>query len=184
MVSDADMMQVQDAHLARLAELQLALAEKLARMAEASDEAAEVADLAKALEGTSRSVRLTYALRVKLRKDIRSLDREEARIAADQRALAGRKRWDSLRERVQTLTWHEIDWEEEDEEDFEERLDRLMDLESLDPAFDDLSLEDQADRLIEKLGLTPPPRPAPRPGPRPAPSFPAAPPAPAVQNSA
>ena len=153
MPSDAEMLQVQDAGLARLAELQLALAEKLHRMAEAAEDAAEIATVAKGLEGISRSVRLTYALRVKLRKDVRSLDREEAAIQARERELASRRHWDAVRSRVETLTWHEIAWEEEDEDEFGEKLDQALDLESLDPDFCALSVEDQAARIIDRLGL-------------------------------
>ncbi|MGA0604783.1 hypothetical protein ACO2Q0_02180 [Phenylobacterium sp. VNQ135] len=162
MLSDADMLQEMDAGLAHVASLQLALADKLHGMAQAAEEASEVADLAKALEGVSRSLRLTYALRVKLRKDVRSLDREETRRAESAAREEAERPWNRIRNTVQTLTWREIDWEEEDEDEFAEKLDRILDYEALDPAFIHLPLEQQVARVIRALGfkavLYPPPQ--------------------------
>jgi hypothetical protein len=153
MVSDADMLEEMDAGLARVAALQLALADKLHGMAQAAEEASEVADLAKALEGVSRSLRLTYALRVKLRKDVRALDREEARLAETAARNEAERPWNRQRNTVRTLTWNEIDWEEEDEDEFAEKLDRILDYEALDPAFIHLPLEQQVQQVLKKLGL-------------------------------
>ncbi|MGA0608139.1 hypothetical protein ACO2Q0_19280 [Phenylobacterium sp. VNQ135] len=160
MLSDADMLQEMDAGLAHVASLQLALADKLHGMAQAAEEASEVADLAKALEGVSRSLRLTYALRVKLRKDVRSLDREETRRAEAAEEKEAERPWNRIRNTVQTLTWREADWEEDEEVNAE--LEGLLAYEALDPNFIHLPLEQQVDRIIRKLGLTAAPYPSPQ----------------------
>ncbi|MGA0605595.1 hypothetical protein ACO2Q0_06300 [Phenylobacterium sp. VNQ135] len=156
MISDADMLEEIDARLAAVADVQFALIQKIQGRIEASDDAAELQALAEPLDRCARSIRLTYALRVKLRKDIRSLDREETRRAEAAHRERSQDRWDAVRHRVETLTWREADWEDEG---LLAEYDRVLDFESLDERFLDLTVEQQADRLIAKLDLRaePPP---------------------------
>jgi hypothetical protein len=153
MVSDADMLQEMDAGLARVAHLQLALADKLHQMAQASDDAAEVADLAKALEGTTRSLRLTYALRAKLRRDAKRADREEADATAkrDRQQVSFKKH--RLKTGVEALIWRETDGvDQEAEADFGDLLDALVDDEAAAETFLTEPLADQVARVIASLG--------------------------------
>ncbi|MGA0605602.1 hypothetical protein ACO2Q0_06335 [Phenylobacterium sp. VNQ135] len=162
MISDADMLEEIDARLAAVADVQFALIQKIQGRIQAADDAAELQALAEPLDRCARSIRLTYALRVKLRKDIRSLDREETRRAESAAREEAERPWNRIRNTVQTLTWREIDWEEEDEDEFAEKLDRILDYEALDPAFIHLPLEQQVARVIRALGfkavLYPPPQ--------------------------
>ncbi len=156
MVSDADMLEEIDARLAAVADVQFALIQKIHQQIDAAEEPAQLAQLAEPLDRCARSIRLTYALRVKLRKEIRHLDREETRmVKAEAKVEAkvedGAGRAERIRERVETLTWREADWE--DDEALDTEFDRVLDFESLDPAFATLSLEEQADRIIARMGL-------------------------------
>jgi thioesterase domain-containing protein len=153
MVSDADMLEVQDAGLARLAELQLALAEKLYRLADATEDASEAADLATALERTSRSVRLTYALRAKLRRDARRAEREDADAQNRRDREQVRFRKHRLKTGVEALVWRETDcMDQEAEADFGDLLDALVDDEAASEAFLTEPLADQVARVIAGLG--------------------------------
>ncbi|WP_309092820.1 hypothetical protein, partial [Phenylobacterium sp.] len=105
----------------------------------------------------------TYALRVKLRKDIRALARDEERIAEAQAERRARERDDRIRHRVETLTWREADWEDDDELSAE--FDRALEYEGLDPVFATLTLEQQAERIIKRLDLKPEPYPHAKPDP-------------------
>ena len=153
MVSDADMLEVQDAGLARLAELQLALAEKLYRLADGTEDASEAADLATALERTSRSVRLTYALQAKLRRDARKADREDVAEQAKHDREQVRFKRHRLRTGVEALIWRETDgMDEEAEGDFGELLDALVDDEAASETFLSEPLAAQVARVIAGLG--------------------------------
>ena len=153
MLSDAEMLEVQDAGLARLAELQLALAEKLYRLADATEDASEAAELATALERTGRSVRLTYALRQKLRRDARRAEREDAVEQARHDRGQVRFRKHRLRTGVEALIWRETDgMDEEAEADFGDLLDTLVDDEAVSEAFLTEPLAAQVARVIAGLG--------------------------------
>ena len=152
MVSDTQMLEEIDARLAAVADVQFALIQKIQGCIEAADAAAELQALAEPLDRCARSIRLTYALRVKLRKDVRSLAREETRIAEAQHDTFSRKHWDAVRAHAETLTWREADWEDED---CLAEVDHVLDLENLDDAFQDLSVPEQALRLIARLKLKP-----------------------------
>jgi hypothetical protein len=150
MVSDADMLEVQDEGLARLAELQLALAEKLYRLADATEDASEAAELAVALERTSRSVRLTYALRAKLRRDARRAEREDADAQSRRDREQVRFRKHRLKTGVEALVWRETD--QDAEADFGDLLDALVDDEAVSDTFLTEPLADQVARVIAGLG--------------------------------
>ncbi len=153
MVSDADMLEVQDAGLARLAELQLALAEKLYRLADATEDASEAAELATALERTSRSVRLTYALRAKLRRDAKRAEHEDADAQSRRDREQVRFRKHRLKTGVEALVWRETDgMDQEAEADFGDLLDALVDDEAVSDTFLTAPLADQVARVIAGLG--------------------------------
>ncbi|WP_309091064.1 hypothetical protein [Phenylobacterium sp.] len=163
MVSDMDMLEEIDARLAAVADVQFAMIQKINGQVEAASEPAELVQLAEPLDRCARSIRLTYALRVKLRKDIRALARDEERIAEAQAERRVRERDDRIRHRVETLTWREADWEDDDELSAE--FDRALEYEGLDPAFATLTLEQQAERIIKRLDLKPEPYPHAKPAP-------------------
>jgi hypothetical protein len=159
MVSDGELMEEIDARLAAVADTQFALIQRYREQIEAAADVETLTSLAEPLDRGARSIRLTYALRVKLRKDIRALEREEARVA-EARAVQGlRDRDDAIRTRVETLTWREADWEHDDE--LAAEFDRILAYEQLDPAFESLSLAEQAGRIIQRLDLKAEPYPPP-----------------------
>ncbi len=167
MTSDADMLEVQDAGLARLAELQLALAEKLYRLADATEDASEASDLAVALERTSRSVRLTYALRAKLRRDAKRAHREDADATARRDREQVRFKKHRLRTGVEALIWRETDgMDQEAEADFGDLLDALVDEEGVSETFLSEPLAAQVARVIAGLGYEITPEGTVRPHPR------------------
>jgi uncharacterized protein (DUF2384 family) len=81
--------------LARVAELDLSLAEKLHAAAMAAEDPADVADLARAYQKIARSLRQSIALKARLKRDLAGVARdemspaEEARV--EQRAAVIRK---------------------------------------------------------------------------------------------
>lgn len=159
MVSDMELLEEIDARLAAVADTQFVLIQRYREQIEAAAELETLTSISEPLDRAARSIRLTYALRVKLRKDVRSLDREETRMAEARHLARSQAQWDGVRHRVQALTWREADWEDED---LLNELDRALDFESLDPGFLDLTPEQQADRLIQRLGLTAEPCPPPQ----------------------
>lgn len=84
-----------DAMLARLAEMDLALAEKLHAAAMAAEEPAEVAGLARAYQKAARSLRQSIALKHRIRRDVaqasRSAPSPEEAGRVEQRAKIVRK---------------------------------------------------------------------------------------------
>jgi hypothetical protein len=171
MSSDDDVVQEMEAGLAHVARLQLALADKLHQMAQASDDAAEVADLAKALERTTRSLRLTYALRLRLRRDARRDAREEAAAQASRQQDRVSRRKQQLHAGVYGLLWREAErLDEEEDEELEGHVFELVEGEALSDTFLTEPLADQVARVVRAAGyeitpdgdvraLAPPPRP-------------------------
>ncbi|WP_309091984.1 hypothetical protein [Phenylobacterium sp.] len=162
MVSDTDMMEEIDARLAAVADTQFILIQRYREQIEAAADVETLTAVAEPLDRSARSIRLTYALRVKLRKDVRALARDEERIAEAQAERRARERDDRIRHRVETLTWREADWEDDDELSAE--FDRALEYEDLDPVFATLTLEQQAERIIKRLDLKPEPYPHQRAG--------------------
>ena len=67
---DAHTLDRDDAMLARIAELDLSLAEKLHACAMAADAPGEIASLARAYQKTARSLRQSLALKARLKRDL------------------------------------------------------------------------------------------------------------------
>ena len=151
MVNDAALLEEIDAGLAEVGAVQMALVRRFNGEIQAAEGVQGLAAVAEPLDRCARSIRLTYALRVKLRKDLRAQMRDETRLAEAEAARRVRDRQDRLRNRVETLTWREADWEEDDE--LATEYDRILEYETLDPAFRGLPLREQAERLIARLGL-------------------------------
>lgn len=153
MVSDMEMLEEIDAGLAHAAALLLAAADRQHVHIQASEDAAEIAAMSKALEGTVRGLRLTYALRMKLRRDARKAEREEAdaKIQRDKEQVRARKQ--QLGAAVRGLLPSEGDHENYDEgSDFDWDLLEAINDEALSEAFLTEDLGDQAASILKKLG--------------------------------
>jgi hypothetical protein len=154
MVSDADMLEEVDAGLAHAAHLLLAAAEKNHQLLQASEDAREVADLSKALDGNVRSLRLTYALRMKLRRDAKRDAREDVQAKAQRDKEQVRVRKHRLEAAVRGLLPTEGDYEDYDEgSDFDWDLLEAINDEALSETFLGEDLGDLAARVLRKLGF-------------------------------
>ena len=101
----------------------------------------------------SRSVRLTYALRQKLRRDAKRADREDADAQHKRDREQVRFRKQRLRTGVEALIWRETDgMDQEAEADFGDLLDTLVDDEAAAEAFLTEPLAAQVARVIAGLG--------------------------------
>ena len=154
MVSDAEMQEEMDAGLAHAACLLLAAADKAHQLIQASEDAAEIAHASRALDGHVRSLRLTYSLRMKLRRDARKAEREDAAAQVQRDREQVRVRKHQLGAAVRSLVPTEGDHEDYDEgSDFDwDLLDAIND-EALSEAFLTEDLGDLAARVLKKLGF-------------------------------
>jgi len=152
--------------LAELAELDLALARHVQARALATDDGAEVAELSRAYQRISRSVRQTLALKAKLKRDAEQHARWlEARDVRPQRqeptpdpADRAAKRRVDLENAVARVIWAEreydkADWEERRERRFQ-RLDALIDRRAQTGAIGRGTLDEDVRLLCGDLGLS------------------------------
>ena len=155
--------------LGELAELGLMVAKELAtRLRESEDVEATVA-LAAAFQKTSRVVRLTLALDLKLERDAAREAREAQKAAAEaadqRRAETARAtphpaphpievRKDRVRSLLNRLLWNESEGDEEDYEILRDDLWARLDEAALSPDFEDLPIETLARRMIADMGLS------------------------------
>lgn len=157
-----------EAMLGQLAGLDLTLARHVHACAMATEDPAEVADLAKAYQRISRCVRQSLALHARLRRD-RERDardnppppksppptpiRDAARIA---------ERRDALRPALQRVVWSEhepADWEDPDESEagyYFDLIEQRLDIRSRDNTFglvaqDDAWVEEPLDEHVVRL---------------------------------
>ena len=177
MSAPPDMAERHGAVLARLAELGLALAERLHEQAMAAEDPKTTADLGLAFHRISRSVRQTLALEAKLERDRQRDAREAAArsstdddgpsagelIAEDRRV---RKRIEDLREALEPHIWTESEGDER--QDLLDMLDEILTYEIFEPAFATHSLDEHIALICGDLRI-PAPAPAPRASPPDAP---------------
>ena len=154
MVSDADMLVEMDARLAAVADVQFALVQKLSQQIEEAEDATSLAALSEPLERCARSIRLTYALRVKLRKDVRQIDRDETRARTAEHNARHDARRQQIHVTVQDRLWREFEREEENEcADLENHLERVLNDELDRNGFMTEDPAEIATRVIAALGF-------------------------------
>ena len=142
--------------LARLAEFDLAAAERVHGRLMAADEVSEIAELGRTYQRVARSLRQTLALKAKLKADREAVARTLAQTAQARppaaSAVARRNR--ELHEAVSRVIWSEA--ESPDAATFlEEMLDDVLTQEMLDEAFCDAPLDNHVARLCADLDLSP-----------------------------
>ena len=138
--------------LARLAEFDLAAAERVHGRLMAAEAAAEIAELGRTYQRVARSLRQTLALKAKLKRD-----REAAAKGVSPRppggvALARRVR--EVRQAVTRVIWNETE-SADDATDMEEALDDVLTRDMLSDDFCDEPLDDHVARLCLDLRLSP-----------------------------
>jgi hypothetical protein len=141
----------QDRILAEFSELSLVVARELSARVVAVGDAGEAATLAKAFHSVGRSLRQTIALEMKVERDRKHLEREDAAEVARQGELRVRRRKARVRSAVQRLVWTEHEGDEA--EVLIDHLDDLLAEDALDDAFPDEDFDAQVARLRDDLGL-------------------------------
>lgn len=143
--------------LERLAELDLALAERVHACAMAATDTAEIVDLGRTYQRVARSLRQTLALKAKLVRDA-AQDGRAAQPARDRdRDPAVIQRKQEAREAVQRLIWTEA--ERDEHHDLLENLEFYLAFESREPGFVEGDLRALVVRLCGWLELSQPPEP-------------------------
>lgn len=140
--------------LAELAELGLGFARDASRDAAQAETPEERARQALVFQRVSRSVRQCLALEAKLAREAG----REAREAADRLAREDRRRVsdrrNSLKAGVYALTWREAEsFDEDEEEAFDELVDRAVGEEAASDGFLTDETADQVARILGRLGL-------------------------------
>ena len=155
-----------EAMLGELAELGLMVAKELATRLRESEDVEETVALANAFQKTSRAVRLTLALDLKLERDAAREAREARKAAAEAEAAAPRAaverpaphpievRKDRVRSLLNRLLWNESEGDEEDYEILRDDLWARLDEAALSPDFEDLPIETLVRRMIADMGLS------------------------------
>jgi len=118
MASNLDLTEQEQASLAELAELDMALARHVHAHALAADDPATIADMARAYQRIARSARQSLALTAKLRRDAARDALEaarEARLKADRDAILAPFAWRQARP-----AYEAYDDEDEADEDFDD----------------------------------------------------------------
>jgi hypothetical protein len=140
--------------LARLAEFDLAAAERVHGRLMAAEETSEIAELGRTYQRIARSLRQTLALKAKLKRDRETAAQIAPATPAGPAALPRRAR--ELREAVTRIIWSEAQ-SPDDGTFLEEALDELIAHEILGDGFAAETLDDQVARVCAELGLTPGP---------------------------
>jgi len=160
MSAEPDTIDAAEAMLAKLAGLDLSLAQHVHACAMATDDTQEVAELARAYQRIARSMRQSLALHARLKRE-RERDRRENPPPPPARDEARiRRRIDELRQPVQRVIWaeHEHPEDEHPEQDglagyYFDLLEERMHIRAGDDAFGLEPLDDHIARLCRDLGL-------------------------------
>ena len=140
--------------LARLAEFDLAAAERVHGRLMAAEEAGEIAELGRTYQRIARSLRQTPALKAKLKRDRETASREPAPPAARPGGVAVARRIRDLRQALARIVWDEAEGADH-ATDLEEEAHDLVTREMLGEAFCAEPLDDHVARLCLELGLSP-----------------------------
>jgi hypothetical protein len=139
--------------LARLAEFDLAAAERVHGRLMAAEEAGEIAELGRTYQRIARSLRQTLALKAKLKRDREAAAREPA-AKARPGGVAVARRLRELRQALARIVWDEAE-DADHATDLEEEAQDLVTREMLGEAFCAEPLDDHVARLCLELGLSP-----------------------------
>jgi hypothetical protein len=139
--------------LARLAEFDLAAAERVHGRLMAAEEAGEIAELGRTYQRIARSLRQTLALKAKLKRDREAAAREPA-AKARPGGVAVARRLRELRQALARIVWDEAE-DADHATDLEEEAQDLVTREMLGGAFCAEPLDDHVARLCLELGLSP-----------------------------
>jgi hypothetical protein len=137
--------------LARLAEFDLAAAERVHGRLMAAEESSEIAELGRTYQRVARSLRQTLALKAKLKRDREAAAKDAPRRPAGGVAVARRLR--EVRQAVTRVIWNEIESPDE-ATDLEEALEDALTLDMLRDRFCDEQLDDHVARLCLDLDLS------------------------------
>jgi hypothetical protein len=138
--------------LSRLAEFDLAAAERVHGRLMAAEESSEIAELGRTYQRVARSLRQTLALKAKLKHDREAAAKATPPVKAGPAAMARRAR--ELREAVTRVIWSEA--ESPDDGTFlEDMLDEAITHEMLGDEFCAETLDEHVARVCDGLGLTP-----------------------------
>ena len=176
MSASADIADRDEQMLARLAELDLAAAERVHARLMAAEAADEVADLGRTYQRLARSLRQTLALKAKLKREREQAPRDDSPPRKPGGAAVAR-RIRELREGVLRVIWDEAE-DSETADWHEEALEETIREEMLKDSFGVEPLDDHVARVCLALGFAPerierwrelpdPPPPAHRPDPEP-----------------
>ncbi|THD63000.1 hypothetical protein [Phenylobacterium sp.] len=158
-----------EAMLGEVAELALAMARELAVRARASEDLDETLALTEAFQKTTRVLRLTLALDVKLERaaarDAKDAAREAEAAAARVETIAAMasalpvrddvwRRKGRVKNLLNRLLWTESEGDEEDFEVLTDDLAARLDEAALSPDFEALPIEVLARRMIADMGLS------------------------------
>jgi transcription initiation factor TFIIIB Brf1 subunit/transcription initiation factor TFIIB len=144
-----------DQMLARLAEFDLAAAERVHGRLMAAEEVSELAELGRTYQRIARSLRQTLALKAKLKRDREAAASKPAPDPKPPGGVAVARRLQELRTAVTRVIWTEAERQEDsDFADFlEEGLEDGLTTEMLSDRFCDETLDDHVARFCLKLGL-------------------------------
>lgn len=146
--------------LARLAEFDLAAAERVHGRLMAAEDSSEIADLGRTYQRVARSLRQTLALKAKLKRDREAAAQAAERTPAPRKppgGMAVARRIRELRDAVTRIIWTEAERPEFGDyaNDAEEALGDLITDEMLGDGFCDEALDDHVARICIALGLPP-----------------------------
>ncbi|MDB5436871.1 MAG: hypothetical protein JWR47_3128 [Phenylobacterium sp.] len=144
--------------LARLAEFDLAAAERVHGRLMAAEEASELAELGRTYQRLARSLRQTLALKAKLKREREAAAKDALKDApkaapAPPGGVAVARRLRELRQAVTRVVWNEA--EREDAAFYEESLDDVLAEEMLRDSFCAEPLDDHVARICLALDLSP-----------------------------
>jgi hypothetical protein len=137
--------------LARLAEFDLAAAERVHGRLMAAEASSEIAELGRTYQRVARSLRQTLALKAKLKRDREAAAKDAPKRPPGGVALARRLR--EVRQAVTRVIWNEAE-SADAATDIEDALEEALTLEMLNDAFCDEPLDDQVARVCLDLGLS------------------------------
>jgi hypothetical protein len=143
-----------DEMLARLAEFDLAAAERVHGRLMAAEETSEIAELGRTYQRIARSLRQTLALKAKLKRDRQAADAAPAGPKTPPGGVAVARRLKELRAAVTRIIWNEYE-SPDDATLVEEELDDIITREMLGDGFCDENLDDHVARLCLELDLGP-----------------------------
>ena len=154
-MSEATTLDRDDEMLSRLAEFDLAAAERVHGRLMAAEEASEIAELGRTYQRVARSLRQTLALKAKLKHDREAAARAPSAPAKPPGGVAVARRMRELRQAVTRIIWTEAErGESPDFADYaEEGLGDLITLEMHSDRFCDETLDDHVARFCLALDL-------------------------------